>query len=1086
MSYFACAVLCFVSHLPPATGVEPGVPARSPLIIAHRGASHDAPENTLAAFRLAFEKGADGVEGDFYLTKDRQMVCIHDSTTKRVAARNLTVSESTLAELKELDVGTWKAAKWKTERIPTLSEVIEAIPGGKKFVIELKVGPEIVAPLKKVLAGSSIKPEQCLIISFKAETVAEAKRLLPGIKAHWLSGHKFDKQKKTWSLTVDSAVRTLSETGADGFGSQAKTERFDASFIGSLKSAGFGEFHVWTVNDGAVARHYRDLGAWAITTDRPAFIREELASSEESEELYVAKPLTKPGDFTPGIEGPGCDKSGTLFAVNFKEQGTIGRVSADGRGEVFVKLPPGSIGNGIRFGRDGSLFVADYTKHNVLRVDPKARTVKVHAHNDQMNQPNDLAVMSDGTLFASDPNWKEGTGQLWRIDRDGSTTRVAADMGTTNGIEVSPDDKTLYVNESKQLNIWTFTINKDKSLSNKRLLKKFPDHGFDGMRCDVDGNLYVTRYGKGTVAQLSPQGEVLREVKLPGRRPSNICFGGADGRTAFVTEVENTQVVSFRVERPGLAWHRPAPKAAAKDNALRVFIFAGQSNMVGSDSKVADISRFPPFVGLEQPQRAVKFSYCIGRKNKLRSNGWVDLAAVNNVVGPELSFARKVTQHIDAPIAIIKCAAGGTHLGGDWNPDEPQGFRMYPLALELVRSSLAELDEQGIQYRIEGFMWHQGENDMFEKTYMPAYGKNLANFLARWRKDLSAPNLRFFIGELCTKTIWGMDLRPRMYAISKGQRAVTNADPLAEYVPTSHVGVEIGGGVGLHYHYGTLGQLEHGINYADAYLRSIGKLKTKPRPMQQWPYAKGSKVRLFVLAGHRNMEGERAFVLELEKLDKPLLQDNHRIAFKYSIGGGYKVSEGWEPLGPAGYYDTFGPELSFGRELQNHVDGNIAIAKFTHSGSQMNDWTPEGSEAKSRHIYPRFIEFVKQSVRELEAKGHEVEVAGVFYHVGENEMSMPPYRKKSPEWLGSTIQQSRIDLEISDLKWFATQQPPTDDERVNSIEVVPRFEHLAAVDTNTYHTRAFDLPPQEKKLVLNTAGIVALGKLMARQYISPR
>ena len=111
---------------------------------------------------------------------------------------------------------------------------------------------------------------------------------------------------------------------------------------------------------------------------------------------------------------------------------------------------------------------------------------------------------------------------------------------------------------------------------------------------------------------------------------------------------------------------------------VRVFIFAGQSNMVGSDSKVKAIDQFPPFRGLEQPQTNVRFSYSIGRENKMESNGWVDLQPVNNVVGPELSFARKVTQSIDTPIAIIKVAAGGTHLGGAWNPDQPIGFEGHP------------------------------------------------------------------------------------------------------------------------------------------------------------------------------------------------------------------------------------------------------------------------------------------------------------------------------------------------------------------------------------------------------------------------
>ena len=101
------------------------------------------------------------------------------------------------------------------------------------------------------------------------------------------------------------------------------------------------------------------------------------------------------------------------------------------------------------------------------------------------------------------------SGQLWRIDRDGKTHLVAEKLGTANGIEVSPDGKTLYVNESVQRNVWAFRIGADGSLSDKRLLKKFEDHGFDGMRCDVDGNLYITRYGKGTVAVLSPEGKVL-------------------------------------------------------------------------------------------------------------------------------------------------------------------------------------------------------------------------------------------------------------------------------------------------------------------------------------------------------------------------------------------------------------------------------------------------------------------------------------------------------------------------------------------------------------------------------------------------
>ena len=163
------------------------------------------------------------------------------------------------------------------------------------------------------------------------------------------------------------------------------------------------------------------------------------------------------------------------------------------------------------------------------------------------------------------------------------------------------------------------------------------------------------------------------------------------------------------------------------------------------------------------------------------------------------------------------------------------------------------------------------------------------------------------------------------------------------------------------------------------------------------------------------MEGERAFTQELKVLrgQEALANDNGRIAFKYSIGGGYKTSNGWEPLGPAGFYDTFGPELSFGKALQGKVLGNIAIAKFTHSGSQINDWTPQGTEAKDRNLYPQFIAFIKESIQELQSKGNQVELAGIFYHVGENDMSFGPYRRDAGKWLQSTVAKSRQDLASS-------------------------------------------------------------------------
>lgn len=270
---------------------------------------------------------------------------------------------------------------------------------------------------------------------------------------------------------------------------------------------------------------------------------------------FTVAPWTKPGLFTAGIEGPACDREGNLFAVSYGDSRTIGKVTADGKSESWIQLPEGSTGNGIRFDRAGQMYVADYTGHNVLKIDPKTKEVAVLAHDSRMHQPNDLAIADDGTLYASDPDWQQGDGALWRITASGVVTRIADKMGTTNGIEVSPNGKTLYVAESRQRCVLAFDLT-SQGISNERVLIRFDTHGLDGMRCDVDGNLYLTRHGAGRIVKLSPDGTVLKSIELPGAKPSNLCFGGPDGQTVYVTEVENRQILRFRVDRPGLSWQR--------------------------------------------------------------------------------------------------------------------------------------------------------------------------------------------------------------------------------------------------------------------------------------------------------------------------------------------------------------------------------------------------------------------------------------------------------------------------------------------------------------------------------------------------
>jgi len=263
--------------------------------------------------------------------------------------------------------------------------------------------------------------------------------------------------------------------------------------------------------------------------------------------------LVKVAEGPSGMEGPAVSKDGVLYFVNAGKNGNIGRV--DLSTNVFTilvdSLPNGSFGNGIRFNQAGDMFVADYTNHNVLKVNPKNGDVSVYAHEDSMNQPNDLAISSNGTLYASDPNWSEKTGNIWRIDRDGSVNLLEANMGTTNGIEVAPGDKMLYVAESVQRNVWVYDLNAAGEISNKRLLIKFEDFGMDGMRCDEKGNLYITRHGKGVIAVVSPAGELIREIETIGKKTSNIAFGGKEGKTCYITLQDRGFIETFEAAYKG-------------------------------------------------------------------------------------------------------------------------------------------------------------------------------------------------------------------------------------------------------------------------------------------------------------------------------------------------------------------------------------------------------------------------------------------------------------------------------------------------------------------------------------------------------
>ncbi len=282
-----------------------------------------------------------------------------------------------------------------------------------------------------------------------------------------------------------------------------------------------------------------------------------LTSANAQQASLQSRQVTPAGEYTFGIEGPAVDERGNLYVVNFGKPGTVGKLATGAsQSELFAVLPEGSIGNAIRFDSDGRMFVADYKKHNIFLVSPDGKQVETYFHSDDFNQPNDMTIAGDGTIYLSDSHWKRREGQIWRVlkSADGAVLgeKMTADrqMSTTNGIDLSPDGKTLYVGESDTREIWSYQVDGPRLLAPK-LVKRFDDFGIDGLRTDTEGSLFVARILKGTIAVLTPQGNLRREIKLNAKEPTNLAFGGDDGKTIFVTQRQGRFVESFRTDHPG-------------------------------------------------------------------------------------------------------------------------------------------------------------------------------------------------------------------------------------------------------------------------------------------------------------------------------------------------------------------------------------------------------------------------------------------------------------------------------------------------------------------------------------------------------
>ncbi|MEZ0254781.1 MAG: glycerophosphodiester phosphodiesterase [Chthoniobacter sp.] len=242
-------------------------------IIGHRGASHDAPENTVASFKLGWEQHADADELDIYLSKDGQVVVMHDASTKRTTGVDKKIADSTLAELRELDAGSLKGEQWKGEKIPTLSEALATIPEGKRMFIEIKCGPEVLPALETVMKASGCKPEQMVIIGFSHPVMQQARQRFAQAPIYWIVSPKADKESGLFP-PIESLIAKAKDAGLSGLDLDAKYP-LDAAAVAKVKEAGL-RLYTWTVDDSALAQKLAAAGVDGVTTNRPGWLREQL------------------------------------------------------------------------------------------------------------------------------------------------------------------------------------------------------------------------------------------------------------------------------------------------------------------------------------------------------------------------------------------------------------------------------------------------------------------------------------------------------------------------------------------------------------------------------------------------------------------------------------------------------------------------------------------------------------------------------------------------------------------------------------------------------------------------------------------
>lgn len=245
------------------------------IFIAHRGESYDAPENTLAAINLAWQRDADAVEVDVHLSKDDEIVVIHDDNTEKFDGRYQKIKDLTLEELKRLDVGKIKGNQWINEQIPTLDQVLKTVPENKLLFIEIKCGAEILPELKNLIGRSKLLPDQVKLIGFEFDLMKNAKKIFDRLEICWVVNIEYLEMMNSWQTELAKLITKTSQANLDGLDFSV-SKIIDKNVVDLIKDEGL-KLYVYTVNDILEAKHLIEAGVDGITTDRAQWLKGQLS-----------------------------------------------------------------------------------------------------------------------------------------------------------------------------------------------------------------------------------------------------------------------------------------------------------------------------------------------------------------------------------------------------------------------------------------------------------------------------------------------------------------------------------------------------------------------------------------------------------------------------------------------------------------------------------------------------------------------------------------------------------------------------------------------------------------------------------------